>query len=140
MSIIAALPFVLKNVDLKVGTDNYETHVSGVSFTPSTSTVTWQGLTPAAAFSDATAATWTCTLNYAQDWDTPDSLANYLLSNAGTAKVVVFKPSAAAGAGHAIFTATLNIVAGAIGGEVNAVQTASVTCGVVGVPVKTLSV
>ena len=102
--------------------------------------MTWQGLTPTAAFSDATTPTWTATLNYAQDWETPNSLAQYLLTNAGTAKVVVFKPSKAAGAGHAIFTATLNIVAGPIGGDVNTVQVASVTLGVVGVPVKTTSV
>ena len=140
MAVIAAVPFVLKNVTLKVGSDNYEAHVSEVTFTPSTSTVTWQGLTPAAAFSDATTATWVCTMAYAQDWDTTNSLANYLLANAGTAKVAVFQPNAAAGAGHAIFTATLNIVAGPIGGAVNVVQTGSVTCGVVGVPVKTLSV
>ena len=140
MTVIAAVPFVLKDVDFKVGTDNYEAHVSEITFTPSTSTVTWQGLTPAAAFSDATTATWVCTMAYAQDWDTVSSLANYLLTNAGTAKVVVFKPSKASGAGHAIFTATLNIVAGPIGGAVNVVQVGSVTCGVVGVPVKTLSV
>ena len=140
MTIIAAVPYVLKDTDLKIGADNYEAHVSGVVFTPSSGTVTWQGLTPAAAFSDATTATWVCTLNYAQDWETPNSLAQYLLANAGTAKVVVFKPSKAAGAGHPIFTATLNIVAGPIGGDVNTVQVASVTCGVVGVPVKTVSV
>ena len=140
MTIIAALPFVLKDVDLKVGADNYEAHVSGVSFTPSSSSVTWQGLTPTASFTDAGTATWTATLNYAQDWETPNSLASYLLANAGTAKVVVFKPSKAIGAGHPIFTATLNIVAGPIGGDVNTVQTASVTCGVVGVPVRTSTV
>ena len=140
MTIIAALPFVLKDVDLKIGADNYEAHVSGVTFTPSTSTVTWQGLTPTAAFSDATTPTWVCTLDYAQDWETPNSLAQYLLANAGTPKVVVFKPNKAVGAGHPIFTATLNIVAGPIGGAVNVVQTASVSCGVVGAPVKTITV
>ena len=39
MAIIAVAPFVLKDVTLKIGADNYEKHVSSVTFTPSTSTV-----------------------------------------------------------------------------------------------------
>jgi hypothetical protein len=110
-----------------------------VRFVPSRSIVTWQGGTSDASFSEATNATWTCVLNYAQDWETPDSLAEYLLDNDGQQKVVVFKPKGD-GTGLPIFTATLILVAGDIGGDVNTVQTASVTCGVVGAPVKTAGV
>lgn len=133
---IAIVPFVLKDILLTIGTDNYETNVSTVHFTPSVSTVTWQGLTPASAFTDSTSPTWTCELSYAQDWKTANSLAQYLLTNQGQTKVAVFKPKGS-GSGEAIFTASIIIAAGEIGGDVNTVQVGSVTLGVVGAPVKT---
>lgn len=136
MAQIAIVPFVLKDALLTIGTDNYETNVSTVHFTPTTTTVTWQGLTPASSFTDTSSPTWTCELSYAQDWKTTNSLAQYLMSNAGQSKVAVFKPRGAA-AGDAIFTATVIIQAGEIGGDVNTVQVGSVTLGVVGAPVKT---
>lgn len=136
MVAIAVAPFVLKDALFQVGTDNYESSVSSVKFTPQLSPVTWQGLTPASAFSDAANPVWTCTISYAQDWKTANSLAQYLLTNAGQQKVVVFKPQGAT-TGTPIFTATMIMVPGEIGGDVNTVQVSSVTMGVVGAPVKT---
>ena len=92
MVAIAVAPFVLKDMIFQVGTDSYEQHVSSVAFTPETETVKWQGGTPAAAFTDTTNPSWTCTIECAQDWVTPNSLVQYLLTNAGTAKTVIFKP------------------------------------------------
>jgi hypothetical protein len=102
------------------------------------SQVTWQGLTPASAFSDSTSPTWVCAIAYAQDWTTTNSLAQYLLTNIGQSKVVVFKPKGAT-TGAPIFTATVTIVPGPIGGDVNVVQVGTVTMGVIGVPVKTVA-
>lgn len=136
MATIAVAPFVLKDALFKVGTDNYEAHVSSVTFTPQMSPVTWQGLTPASAFSDASNPVWQCTISFAQDWTTTNSLAQYLLTNAGQQKTVVFNPQGAT-TGKPVFTATLIIAPGQIGGDVNTVQTATVTMGVVGAPVKT---
>lgn len=136
MATIAVAPFVLKDALLTIATDNYEKHVSGVVFTPQMTPVTWQGLTPDSAFSDASSPTWTCQMDYAQDWKTTNSLAQYLLTNAGLQKVAVFKPQGAT-TGSPIFTATLIIVPGPIGGTVNTVQTGTVTMGVIGSPVKT---
>lgn len=138
MAAIAVAPFVLKDAVFTVGTDSYEAHVSAVTFTPSSSTVTWVGITPASAFSDQSTPTWVCQIDYAQDWTTTNSLAQYLLTNQGQTKVVVFKPQGNA-TGKPIFTATLILVAGPIGGAVNTVQVGSVTCGVVGAPVKTVA-
>lgn len=137
MAQIAVAPFVLKDVILQIGTDTYEMHCSSAQFVPSTSVVTWQGLTPAAAFSDTTTPSWTCVLNYAQDWETTNSLAQYLLANQNTEKVAVFKPRGAT-TGKPVFTATLLIAPGPIGGDVNTVQTGTVTLGVKGAPVKTV--
>lgn len=126
MAAITVAPFVLKDVLLTIGLDNYEAHASQVEFTPTASTQTWQGLTPSATFSDTTIATWTCTLAYAQDWETPDSLSQYLLENEGTSQSATFSPKSGTGPS---FTATLSITPGAIGGTVNAFATATVTLG-----------
>jgi len=138
MATIAVAPFVLKDVLLVIGTDNYETNVAEVVFMPTSSQVAWQGLTPASTFVDQTIPTWTCKLTYAQDWVTTNSLAQYLLTNAGVTKTVVFKPQGAT-TGKPIITATVIIAPGPIGGAVNTVQTGTVTLGVVGTPVKTVN-
>jgi hypothetical protein len=126
----------MKDALITIATDNYEKHVSSVLFEPKSDLQTWQGLTPSAAFSDQSSPTWTCKLSYAQDWVTVNSLAQYLLTNSGQQKVVVFKPQGAT-SGTPIITATVIIVPGPIGGDVNTVQVAEVTLGVVGAPVKT---
>jgi len=131
MATIAVKPFVLKDVLLTVEDDNYEAHVSQVQFDPSSSVQTWQGLTPASVFTDATVATWTCTLAYAQDWETADSLSLYLHENEGESIDVVFKPRS--GSGPSV-EATLIVTPGAIGGTVNQFATATVTLGCQGKP------
>jgi hypothetical protein len=136
MAVIAVAPIVLKDVVFTVGTDDYQAHVSSVKFTPAMNAVAWKGLTPTSVFSDAGSPVWSCVISFAQDWTTANSLSAYLLANAGTQKVVVFKPQGAT-TGKPVFTATLVIVPGDIGGDVDTVPVATVTMGVVGAPVKT---
>lgn len=131
MATIAVSPFVLKDVLLTVDADNYEAHVSQVEFTPTSSTQTWQGLTPTASFTDVSAATWTCTLSYAQDWETTNSLSLYLFNNEGESVNVTFRPKSGSGPS---FQATLIVTPGVIGGTVNQFAVASVTLGVSGKP------
>lgn len=135
MVAIASAPFVLKDAVLTIDADSYEAHVSSVLFTPSSSTVTWQGITPSATFTDSTTPTWTCTIAYAQDWTTPNSLSQYLMDNAGAKKTVVFKPLGAT-TGDPTFTVEVFIAPGPVGGPVNTVQTGSVTLGCNGAPVR----
>lgn len=131
MSQIDVKPLVLKDVILTIGDDSYEKHVSGVTFTPKSSQITWQGLTPAAKFSDASAPDWTCVLNYVQDWETEDSLSAYLFAHEGETVDASFKPKSGSGP---TFEAELIITSGAIGGQVNAYATTSVTLGCSGRP------
>lgn len=138
MAVIAVAPIVLKDCALLIGADNYEAHVSGVKFVPAVTAVAWKGLTPTSVFSDASAPVWSCVLSYAQDWKTTNSLSQYLLANAGTQKVAVFKPQGIT-SGNPIFTATIIIVPGEIGGDVDTVPVSTVTMGVVGVPVRTVA-
>ena len=134
---VPVAPFVLKDMLFSVELDNYEKHVSSVAFTPSTSTLTWQGGTPDATFTDTTAPTWVCALNLAQDWTTETSLARYLFDNAGQEKAVTFSPLGD-GAGLPTFAATLILAPPPIGGDVNTYQTATVSCGVKGAPTYTI--
>lgn len=127
MATIAVKPLMLKDVLLVIEADNYEKHVSGVSFVPTAAQATWQGLTPDATFTDVANATWAVTLNYVQDWDTANSLSEYLFENEGETVTMVFTPIK--GTGKKTFTAQVTITPGQIGGEVNAYATTSVTLG-----------
>lgn len=124
-------PLVLKDVILQLGTDDFAKHVSNVTFTPSASTVTWQGLSPDATFTDVATATWTCALTYAQDWTATTSLSSYLFENEGETVAATFKPKNGEGPS---FTANLILTPGAIGGAVNSIAEATVTLGVNGRP------
>lgn len=136
MAQIAVVPIVLKDARLTVGTDNYEKHVNVARLVPNTSVEkkTWQGFTPATSFTDSgTPVTdWTLELEYAQDWETANSLSTYLLTNAGTTKTVKLQPQS--GVGKKTFTVTVTIVPGPVGGPVNEYATASVSMPVTGQP------
>ena len=127
MAAIAVNPLVLKDVTLKIAADNYEKHVSGVQWVPSASQISWQPLVADEAFTDVATATWAITLNYVQDWETSDSLSEYLFEHEGETVSMVFTPII--GTGKKTFTANVTISPGAIGGEVNAYATTSVTLG-----------
>lgn len=137
MAQIAVAPFVLKDVVLTVDVDDYARHVSSVQFVPTTNTpqLTWQGLSPDAKFSESGSPdeSWVANLGYAQDWETPNSLSEYLHANAGQTKTVVFQPKV--GSGQRTVTATVTIAAGPIGGDVNTVQVGQVSLAVDGRPV-----
>lgn len=128
MTVLTVSPLVLKEVDLLIGSgtaDDFGAHVSAVTFTPSGSTVTWNGLKKN-SFTDATVPTWTCNLEYVQDWASANSLSRYLYAHEGEHLPVTFKPTHGAGPS---FTGTVIVTSGAIGGAVNAAATASVTLG-----------
>lgn len=134
MANIAVQPIILTDVTLTVGTDNYEASVSQVQFDPTSNVVRWKGMTPSSNFAFPTTPEWTCTLAYAQDWATTNSLSAYLLANAGKAITVKFKPKKPASGTAPTVTATLLIAPGTIGGQIDQVATASVTLGVSGQP------
>jgi len=132
MTVIGVSPFVLKDVTLKIDSDNYEAHVSQVEFQPSTSQVTWKGLTPTAVFTDSGAPTWVCVLAYAQDWETTNSLSEYLMDHANEKVTAIFEPIN----GGTSFTADVIISPGNIGGTVDGVAVGTVTLGVDGAPTR----
>jgi hypothetical protein len=130
MTTVPIVPLVLKNVLMSIGADNYEKALDQVTFTPSASSIEWTGLALNPVV-DTSTATWTATLEYAQDWDTTTSLSRYLFNNEGVTAAASFSPRN--GSGPA-FTTSLVITPGAIGGGVNAFAVTSVTLGCTGKP------
>lgn len=126
-------PFVLKDVDFVVETDDFSAHINSARLTPTTQARTWKGLSPEASFSEQTAPEWTCTIKLAQDWDNANSLANYLFAHAGEEVDVTFKPRRA---GTSTFTVTLTLTPPEIGGDIDSWAEATVALGVKGKPVK----
>jgi hypothetical protein len=126
---IAVAPIVIKDAIVTIGADDYEKHVSSATFQPSVTQprVQWQGMSPTASLNDVgtPVVEWVLVLEYAQDWETLNSLSNYLLTNAGTSKVVKVQPQR--GVGKKTFTATVTIVPGPVGGKVNEVPVGSVS-------------
>jgi len=131
MAQIGVQPRVLKNYLLTFGTDQYEKHVNSVTLTPSASVQTWKGGTPDDVYTDATNATWTLDLAYAQDWATPNSLSRYLFEHEGETVAMSFEPIAEGPS----FTANVIVTPGAVGGAIDAFATATVSLGVQGKPV-----
>lgn len=131
MSQIVVKPIVLRDVLLKIEADDYEKHVSGVTMTPSSGSVSWTGLAPDDTFTFPTATTWAVQLDYAQDWETANSLSRYLYDHEGETVTLLFEP-VKGGLGWQV---EVVIVPGSIGGQVNTVAAASVTLGALGKPI-----
>lgn len=134
MATIALAAFVLKSALLSVAADNYEKHVGKVMFNPSVNAATFKGIDGSVS-RDTSIPEWTIDIEYAQDWTTANSLAAYLLANAGTTKTLVFSPQGSA-VGKPKFTIDAIIQPGPIGGAVDEMQTGTVTLACVGQPVK----
>lgn len=130
MATIDVAPRVLKDIELTIGLDDYRKHVDQVTLTPTYPSVSWTGL-GANTHKDVGTPSWVAALNYAQDWDTPNSLSRYLLANAGQQVTMTFRPRSGIGPSY---TATVILAAGPIGGQVNAFATSSVSLEIVGTP------
>lgn len=134
VSPVAVAPLFLNDVIMQIGaTNSFETAISSATFTPSTKLVTFQGGTPASIFNFPAPTTWTLDLEYAQDWDTTDSLANYLHANEGTVVPAVFTPKEGDEDSPTV-TANIIIAPGSIGGDIGSVGTSKVSLGVNGRP------
>ena len=124
MAEIAVKPFVLRDVDLLIGADNYEAHVSQVEFVPTATAITWTGLANNTVSATAT-ATWVLTLAGAQDWATADSLSQYLHEQEGETVEIALTPAT----GQGSFTTTATITPAGIGGTAAAFSVFTVSLG-----------
>lgn len=124
-------PLVLKDYVVTIGADDFKKAVSKISLVPSAQTVTWSG-GGGTSFSDTSAATWVANVEYMQDWDSPGSLSRYLFAHEGEKVALAFSPRNGSGPS---FTAMATVVPGAVGGDLNAPATTSVTLPLDGKPV-----
>lgn len=134
MATIAVAPIILNDCTVVIGTDNYEASLSQVQFDPASNVVRWKGMTPTSKFAFNTSAEWSCTVTFAQDIVTANSLSLYLLANEGKAVTAKFKPKKPATGTAPTITATILITPGSFGGQVDTVPVATVTFGVTGAP------
>lgn len=132
-------PFILRHVDLIFGDpttgDEFRAHVSRVAFTPSNSTVVWQGLSqtdPSASFTGQSGSTWVANLAGAQDWTSATSLSDYLFEHEGEEVPVRFTPRN----GGTSWDTVLTLAPTAIGGDINSVPVFDVSLGCKSKPVK----
>lgn len=127
MPTLTVTPLVLKDVELilEAAGDDFRKHVSGVTFTPSSAQQTWTGL-GRNTHTDSGSPTWVLQLDYVQDWTSADSLSLFLYEHEGDTIPATFRPISGAGPS---FTANVTVIPGAIGGQVNAYATTSVTLG-----------
>lgn len=124
MVAVAVKPFVLRDVDLVFGTDNYEAHVSQCEYVPTTPQLTWTGLANNTVGASG-ASTWVLTLSGAQDWETANSLSQYLHDHEGESIEVTLTPKSGAGT----FTSTVVVAPANIGGTAGAFSVFTVSMG-----------
>ena len=133
----AVKPFIMGSAIVQLGTDDFAAAVSSATLTPTGGTTTFKGLKRDAVFTFPQAVTWALQLEYAQDWSEDASLSRYLFDNIGQTVPAVINPDEQID-GTTSWACDVVITAGAVGGAVDAVATASVELGVVGQPVPTL--
>jgi hypothetical protein len=107
--------------------------IQSFQFVPSVSVVSTTGGTPDAVYTDVSPATWQLQIKFLQDAESVGALTDYLILNAGKVKHVDFVPYGGTGWG-----ADVVLPAPPIGGDMNAWLADTVTCGVRGVPARTV--
>ena len=124
---ITPTPIVLKDIVVSIGTDDYAPALSQAVFTPSTSDVSYVGMSPGASWTDQTEPTWKLDLTFVQDWTDPNSLANRLYEDAGTTVSVKFQPKD--GVALPAFNSEVTLAHGPIGGPGGQYGTSTVSMG-----------
>lgn len=135
-------PFIMQNAVVNLGStpDDFAAAISQALLAPSSGVANFKGLKRGKTFTYPQAPTWTLTLAYAQDWHSDTSLSRWLFDHQGEVVDCVLDPDDAAtsGHGHTQWTMQVAIAPGSVGGNVDAVGTATVQLGVVGEPTPAL--
>lgn len=133
MAAITPSPFVMNDVLLTLGADDYSATVDTATLTPSGGTSTWKGLKANSSFTFGQRATWTLDLQGAQSVDAAKALSLYLFDNEMAEVAFEYRPK---GTGTSGFSGTVILTPGAIGGSVDSPATFSVSLGVKGKPTR----
>lgn len=139
MAVLEVKPFIMHNAIIQIGTDDFAKAVSTATITPAGGITTWKGLKPDAVFTYPQSVTWTLELEYAQDWGDATSLSAYLFEHQGEVVPATVNVNDA-DTGETTWALQVAITAGAVGGAVDDVATATVSLGIVGQPVPTFPI
>lgn len=130
---MTAIGYAVKTMSLKIGAVQYECAVTGVTETPTTSSVTTTTACPDGSKTDSGPTTWELGIDYNVS-NLPASLHRILRDNAGSTATVILEPFPVEEPGTTItYEVTLTPAGGAY--VVGAFGTASVTLPVHGTPV-----
>lgn len=126
MAEIPVNPRLVKSVKFTLGDDSFSKHVNSVKFTPTRQMQEWRGGTPDAVFSESTAPTYAVEVTGIQDWETANSLCNFLLEHDGEQADFEYMPQSD---GLVSFMSAVTIVGPEIGGPVGSYNEFTVTMG-----------
>lgn len=130
MPAILAKPFMLGASTLKIGTNNFESAISGVKLNPSSVKAVHRGI-DGSSIPVVGAESWEAEITFSQDVSATTALGRYLFANVGTLVSMEFVPIT----GQQAITATVALEAGAFGGDFGAIAETTVTLSVSGRPV-----
>lgn len=137
MPVIAVKPITLNNIDLKLGTDNYEAHVNKARLVPTTPVTKWKGMTPGSAVNMAGDPEWVLELSFAQDHETANSMSLYLMANIGKIIPFALKPVKPVGpATAATYSGNVLVLPGPVGGDLDTTAVGDVSLPVNGQPTR----
>lgn len=105
-----------KDIRVTVGADNYEKHVSDISWPPNQSAQSWHGGTPDAIAVDVNEGDQVCNITFVQAWDDPLSFCRFCFEHAGDTVTIKYKPH---GDDDFEVQAQVTIIRPQVGGKVN---------------------
>lgn len=121
---LTAAPLFGKEFECTLDLDDYGSFVTGITFTPQTSTVSTTAV-DGTVYSETVTSGWQVQINYLQDWESAKALGRYFYDNAGQTKALTFVPTAGGGS----FDSNVSIGDGPIGGNAGQHAASSVSFG-----------
>lgn len=116
---------VLRDAIVTIGDNEFQTSISNITMTPTATSIVWSGV-GGNTLTDTSSATWAAAITFAQDFETPNSLSQFLFDNEGATFPFYFRPRNGVGMAY---TGVVTITPGAIGGAVNTINESTVTLG-----------
>ncbi len=127
MATITPTPYILRDMLVTIGSDEYAAAIDQLTITPKTSPQVFQGGRPSAKFVDLPDPEWDVAIQYAQD-NAATSFTRYLHANQGKVVDMTFQPKAGTlSAANPAVKCKVMILPGTLGGTIGQHAKSSVT-------------
>lgn len=127
MATITPTPYILRDMLVTIGADEFAAAIDQLTITPKPSPQVFQGGRPSAKFMELPEPDWDVAIQYAQD-NATTSLTRYLHDNQGKTVVMKFQPKAGTlSAANPAVTVSVLIVPGTLGGTIGQHAKSTVT-------------